>query len=213
MTTRTEEIHPHLAELFKKHGMSAADQALVLQTSLLSTGRLIGMIQALEVARGVAGETAEVGVAHGGTSRLIALRNGGRRHWCCDTFVGLVDVGPNDPQFSNGQFNNPLPKVAATLRGLSNVEMVSGYFPQSAPEAMREARFSLVHIDVDTYASIKGCFQFFASRMAPGGVIVLDDVIKPHGCAGAIKAFRELPQIGWKVIARTAPQAVVRFDQ
>lgn len=215
MTVRPDDIPQELAVPLQRLGLPEQEQRAVLATSLLSISRLMGLAEALELTAHVPGDTAEVGVAHGGTSRLIAKANGGRVHWACDTFQGLVDAGEHDT-LTNGQFSNPREKVEAALAGCGNVCLVPGYFPGSAPAAMRSARFRLVHVDVDTYQSIRNCFAFFATRMAPGGVLVLDDVIGTRGCAGAVKAFAEIRKArsgGWAVInTANPPQAVVRFS-
>lgn len=180
------------------------------RNSLLSEGRLFAIGAALKVARTLPGDTAEVGVAAGGTTRLIAVSNGGKRHWACDTFDGLVDVGKYDGELTNRMFQNVLPKVREELEGLENVRIVPGYFPVSAPPTMQAARFSFVHIDVDTYLSIRNCFEFFAARMVPGGLVALDDVLPPRGTLGAMRAWREIGKER-EVFSLAPPQIIVRF--
>lgn len=179
--------------------------------SLLSTHRIEGILRAAREIENLDGDTAEIGCAAGGTSRLIALRCR-RRHWACDTFVGLVDVCEHD-DLKNGKFRSEHSTTKRRLADLRNVEMVRGRFPDSAPEKMRSARFALVHIDVDTYRSIKDAFGFFAGRMTNGGVVVLDDVIG-RGTAGGKRAWGEISagdHSAWAVIEENDPQIVVRF--
>lgn len=212
MTKRPEEIAPSLIQAVAGR-LTEAELCAVLDTSLLSVGRLKGLIAALDAIKGLDGDTAEIGTAHGGTSRLIARLNGQRRHWACDTFAGLVDCGEHD-NLTNGQFRNPQEKVRANIGRIPNVRMLAGYFPQSATHTMGRQRFALVHIDVDTYQSIHACFAWFAERMVPGGLIVLDDVLE-RGCPGAIKAFEEITAVNrdkrWSVFSTAPPQCVVRF--
>lgn len=183
--------------------------------SLLKRGPLLSIGRCLQEVRGLPGDTAEVGIASGGTTRLIAAGSGGRRHWACDTFDGLADVGAHDAGLTNKMFQNVLPPVREELADLANVRIVAGYFPASADAEMRGAAFAFVHIDVDTYQSILNCFEFFAPRMVPGGLIALDDVLpKDSGCPGAQRAWREIyaqrPR-SWAVFSETPPQIVVRF--
>lgn len=198
-----ERLQIRLANL----GVSSGMQTKLQATSLLSAPRIEGIVNAIEATRKVKGDTAEIGVAHGGTSLLMATLNGDRPHWACDTFAGLVDAGPHD-DLTNGQFANTLERTAQVLKGRANIRLVSGYFPKSAPKEMRESTYSLVHIDVDTYQSILACFRFFSKRMAKGGLMVLDDVLA-RGCVGAMKAFSELG--GLRIHSQTPPQAVVQF--
>lgn len=213
-----EEIGPPLREAFRM--VSERDLHEAVPLSLLCVDRLIGLGHALRAATAVPGDTAEIGAAAGGTSRLMALANRGRRHWACDTFAGLVDVGPVDVGLKNGMFARPRTtpaqaqaRVRRLLAGL-NACTVRGVFPASAPAEMREARFSLVHIDVDTYASMRAAFEFFSQRMAPGGLVALDDVLF-SGAPGAQLFWRELVECrqsrAWEVFSRVAQQVIVRF--
>jgi hypothetical protein len=38
-----------------------------------------------------------------------------------------------------------------------------------------ESTYRLVHIDTDLYLPTKACLEYFAPRLSPGGVVVLDD--------------------------------------
>lgn len=213
-----EEITPRMRLAF--HRVSDEEFRRSIPLSLLCAERLIGIGECLRHVAGVPGDTAEIGAASGGTSRLIALANGRRRHWVCDTFAGLVDVGPKDGDLRNGMFSRRGESAAAArarvrrfLEGL-NVELVAGKFPESAPEGMRAARFAFVHIDVDTYESMRASFAFFETRMASGGVIALDDAVS-GGAPGAQQFWRELVEGrrsgAWERFRETQQQAVVRF--
>lgn len=204
-----------LLALLNKRGIQNVDASRVVATSCLSVSRLKAMVAAADAVGGLAGDTAEVGCGAGGTSRLMALL-GKRRHWVCDTFDGLVDVCKKDGHLTNGMFHNLLDDVKGRLSDLDSLQFVKGYFPQSAPDEMRDQTFALVHIDVDTYASIKACFDFFRLRMAKGGIIVIDDVIG-RGTPGAKVAWNEIlaerprHKPHWDVIEQNDPAVVVRF--
>lgn len=200
-------MDPHLKDAFGR-----SETKRITGTSMLSTVRLKAIMGALEgLPEG--GDTAEIGCNAGGTTRLIAQRNGGRRHWAVDTFVGLVDAEPRDG-LKNGDFaGTSFQQARVMLADLGNIRMVQGYFPACAPPEMLAARYAFVHLDVDTNRSIRDCFAFFETRMLPGGVIALDDVIG-RGTRGAKLAWQGmLPKAsGWRVIAENDPQAIVRFD-
>lgn len=194
--------------------MDSSEVNRCASVSLLTRQRLASIGECLLAACDVPGDTAEVGVAAGGTSRLIAKANGGRRHWACDTFDGLADCSAIDVGLTNKMFQNVRPPVEKFLAGCENVQLVPGYFPASAPAEMAAARFSFVHIDVDTYQSILGAFAFFSERMSPGGFIALDDVLPAgSGCPGAQLAWTEIVARGglWRVYSETPPQVVVIF--
>lgn len=181
----------------------------IMGNSLLSQARLESINRALK--RLPPGDTAEIGCQGGGTSLLIATA--GRRHWACDTFRGLMDVGEFDGGLKNGDFTihkHGLADAARQRLTDAGIRVVTGPFPASAPGEMKAATFAFVHIDVDTYESIKACFAFFAARMTPGGAIALDDVVG-NGTAGAKKAWREIDKRGLKVVSETECQQIVRF--
>lgn len=195
--------------MLTERGIPHAVMSSLVGASSLSVSRQKGLVRALEQAP--KGDTAEIGCKTGGTSRLMALANGGRRHWVCDTFTGLVDCGPWDGKLTNRMFASPRSVAEQWLFGLGNVRIVEGIFPQSAPPDMEAARFGVVHIDVDTYKSTKASFEFFADRMVPGGILVMDDVLWP-GPPGAIAVLDELLVAGRvTIIERNPPQAVVRL--
>lgn len=211
MSTWTyEERMDGLHSAMRERGIEQHSRAIVMH-SLLRGPRLLSIMDAMDRVRGLAGgDTAEIGCSGGGTSILISKLNAGRRHWACDTFTGLVDVGAND-DFVNGRFSGDgIVKVRARL---TDMQIVQGYFPESAPQEMRDARYVFVHIDVDTYESIRQGFAFFEIRMVPGGIIALDDVIG-RGTRGAKKAWMEInsrKEKPWRVVSEVDRQVMVRF--
>lgn len=198
-----------LREMFEARGIDRPE--LVLQFSLLSSQRIAGIIRACDAAQSVAGDTAEIGCASGGTTRLIALLMQ-RRHWACDTFEGLCDVGAEDDALKNGDFSNiesTFDGVSARASDLPTVRVVKGRFPDSAPEQMAAARFALVHLDTDTYLSMRDGFAFFESRVVSGGLVILDDVIG-RGTSGAKLFWSDLDKRGWEVVEENDPHVIVR---
>ena len=70
------------------------------------------------------------------------------------------------------------------------MQLVSGYFRDTLQE-FSELRFSFVHLDCDIYASYMECLEFFYPRLAPGGIILLDEYNDPPwpGCNKAVDEF------------------------
>lgn len=213
-----EELTPAMRAAFHRVPETVLRRAIPI--SLLCMARLIGIGECVRLTSFVPGDTAEIGVAGGGTSLLIAAANRGRRHWACDTFEGLVDVGPHDGPLTNGMFARRKDgvgagraRVEALLSGY-NARVIRGKFPDCAPMEMAAARFSFVHLDVDTYESMRTSFAFFEGRMAPGGIIALDDAVR-GGAPGAQKFWRELVEGrrsgAWERFGQVEQQAVVRF--
>lgn len=205
--------NPHIWKLFGEGSQDGIDRSLLCTTRLQSIAECLAEVDGLE------GDTAEIGAANGGTSKLIAMRKPERLHWACDTFEGLKDVGDEDPVLENGMFFNPLTglpsfeSVKEFLSPLENVRVVQGYFPECAPEEMKQRRFSFVHLDVDTYKSTLASFNFFADRVVPEGLIAIDDVAGQKALVGVRRAWKQLLRRGWTFVREARQQVVMKRDR
>jgi hypothetical protein len=126
----------------------------------------------------IEGDIAEVGVYAGGSAKIIARASLGKKiiH-LFDTFEGIAEVTPHLDSVKIGEFSCPLEYVRDYLKEFPEVRYYQGIFPQSTlqfPEVLK-ARFSMVNLDVDTYATTRACLEFFYPRMNRGGVIVIHD--------------------------------------
>lgn len=140
---------------------------------------------------------AEVGSYRGGSAKFIAetLRRAGRADalFVCDTFAGhaRVDPGLDGPHDVGGKFTDTsVEAVTAYLASYPNVRMLVGDFVQTSAQIASTGSFGCVHIDVDVYEATAFCLRFFAPRLAPGAVMIVDD----YGfltCVGARKAVEE----------------------
>jgi O-methyltransferase len=138
------------------------------------------------------GDVAEVGVYKGGTARLLAEAVGraSKRIHLFDTFRGMPATDPDKDIHKEGDFHDTsLAEVRSFLADLQNVQCYPGLFPDTAGSIVGEV-FSLVHVDVDIYKSVKECLNFFYPRMVSSGIMVFDD----YGfvtCPGARQAVDE----------------------
>jgi O-methyltransferase len=140
---------------------------------------------------------AEVGAYKGGSARFIAeaLRLAGRElpFYVADTFEGHVEVDEvRDPKHKVAtQFLvTSAERVARYLRDLTSIRLLVGDIRETSPAMQHETHFGLVHIDVDVYPITRFCLEFFATRLAHGALIVVDD----YGaitCPGAKQAVDE----------------------
>jgi len=58
---------------------------------------------------------------------------------------------------------------------LENVKVLEGVFPEETGFMIEDKVFRFVHIDVDTYQSVKDCYDWIWPRLEVGGVLVYDD--------------------------------------
>ena len=153
--------------------------------------------QLLRLVSAVPGDTAECGVFSGSSSFVICSANreaivSGKRHHLFDSFEGLSAPEANDgDHWQPGDLSYGLERVQENL---SQFDGATSYYPGWIPDRFADVEnvgFSFVHIDVDLYQPTRDSMAFFYDRMAPGGVILVDD----YGftsCPGATQAVDEV---------------------
>jgi ubiquinone/menaquinone biosynthesis C-methylase UbiE len=157
--------------------------------TLVSADRCFMLFQMARYAQRKQGEFAEVGVYKGGTARLIAKVCPNKKVHLFDTFSGLPKGNPDIDIHEQGDFADiSLESVQNFLRDCNNVVYHPGFFPDTAKEIIE--KFSLVHIDVDLYQSVKDSLEIFYNKLVPGGVMVFDDYEWP-AYPGVKKAVNE----------------------
>jgi O-methyltransferase len=154
---------------------------------LLDINEAYQVFMAVKRTEKVGGDVAEVGVYKGGSAKLICEAKGNRRLHLFDTFAGIPKVEAID-DFSVGQFAASLEGVRGYLEGYRDVRFYKGMFPDTA-DAISDARFSFVHLDVDTYESTSSCLRFFYPLMNRGGVMISHDYISVRGVRQAFDEF------------------------
>jgi O-methyltransferase len=140
---------------------------------------------------------AEVGAFKGGSARFLgealAWFNRSNPLYVCDTFQGhaVVDADLDGPHRVGEQFTNTsYEDVSSYLADLPTVRIVQGDFRLTSRQIECAAPFALAHVDVDVYPVTGHCLEFFAERLLPGGLVVVDD----YGfttCRGARQAVDE----------------------
>lgn len=139
---------------------------------------------------GPQGDVAECGCWTGHSSYIISkiLREHGFKgeFHIFDSFEGgLSDKGPKDRNERYAQspdeiqrekmiFASTEEQVRETLAGFDFVRLYNGWIPTRFPE-VKDRSFFFVHLDVDLYQPTMDSLKFFYPRLAPGGIIVVDD--------------------------------------
>jgi hypothetical protein len=162
------------------------------------------------IKRGVTGAIVECGIAGGGSSAVmaLALRDAGafRHLWLFDSYEGLPDPTLDDIDPASGGTGahiRPLPK-GSCLGTFEEVEhlmgdvigvprdqftMVKGWFQDSVrPNAETIGEIAVLRLDGDWYESTRTCLDGLYSRLAPGGLLIVDDY---HSCFGSHRALNE----------------------
>jgi hypothetical protein len=148
------------------------------------------------------GNTAEIGVYKGYTSKLIHTFTQDKTHYCYDTFCGIIGATEEDDLHKNGEFSCSLENVKKTIN-MSNVIYKVGYFPDSFSE--NDEKFCFVHTDTDTYDGTKNSIIYFKDKIVSGGKIMFDDYCW-GACPGVEKALTEFKKIDTEFIHKPMPK-------
>lgn len=174
-----------------------ADEVVVPRRTLLGYDRLYVFWQAIRNVALVPGAAAEVGSYRGGSAFFIAsafmsMTGEEAALHVFDTFEGhpAQAISEHDPFHTAGQFSGTAyDDVRDYLSRFARLQIHKGDVSASLP-GLTESSFRLVHIDTDLYQPTLTCLQHFVPRMAPGGVIVIDDYASTK-CPGVPKAVSE----------------------
>lgn len=162
--------------------------------TLLDYQRLAMLLAAVRHSARLDGDIIEFGTFQGGSAGVILQEiSASKTLHVCDSFEGMPDVSSHDNFHKKGDFHDT--SARAVHDGLlelgRNFEMHIGFFDQTiASMCRRDLKFALAHIDVDLYDSVHDCLAYCYPRMAPGGIIILDDYGAPT-CIGGKQAADE----------------------
>lgn len=163
--------------------------------SAMNAQKLPSMYDLISQRIDLVGDVAEVGVFRGGVGIMLGDMLPNKSVYLFDTFEGIPEVCDKDnfhivTDFYDVDYN----EVKETLSEWPNIEVYKGFFPnKEAIELLSNKKFSIVHIDTDTYHSYANCLDFFYPRMVSNGLILLDDYAEPS-CQGATLATNEFMQ-------------------
>jgi predicted O-methyltransferase YrrM len=172
--------------------------------TMCSVARLRALHEAVKwvVENRIPGDVVECGCARGGSAALMALsmRQRGERRcmWLFDTFDGLPAPTKDNPDYEiakllTGRCFGRLEEVQELFREQNideDVQFVKGLFQKTIPQTPID-RIGLLHIDGDWYESVKVCLEELYDKVAPGGIIQLDDYGYWKGARKAVDEFLE----------------------
>ncbi|NRA34119.1 MAG: class I SAM-dependent methyltransferase, partial [Polyangiaceae bacterium] len=166
-------------------------------TSALQVERLYTWFDHLVTRRDVPGDVVEVGCYLGGTSalswRLLQRTQQNRRYICVDTFSGFVasqfarDVELDTPARMAHHFSRSSKTMVQRLMkhyGAGGIELIEGDIAELPVNQLPEP-IALCLLDVDLEVPTYAGLQRLAPRLAPGGVILVDDCPEETDWKGA----------------------------
>ena len=194
-------------DLHRRERLAMVRQVAEERTLLQSPGEACQLLACLEASNRVAGDVAELGVAHGASAKLLSMRLPAGKHLhLFDTFKGLPrGTAADAARFHAGEFESNLEDVRRYV-GTERVHYYPGLFPATA-DPLSGRLFSFVHLDADLYESTLAALQFFYERLSPGGIVLCHDYPWASGVVKAIEEFfRDKPD---PVIELTGYQAMI----
>lgn len=152
----------------------------VYKNTMLDESRLYNLYLGIKFTSKLKGDIIEVGTWKGGSGALMSLsRNSNdlRKIYLYDTFKGTVKSSNFDKYYDDGihsdcsyaQTHNFLKK-----NNSNNFKLISGIFPEIVSKKFHK-NISFCHLDVDTYQSLKDCYNFIWPRLEKFGIIIFDD--------------------------------------
>jgi hypothetical protein len=131
-----------------------------------------------------------------------------------DSFEGLSAPHSNDhpshgdSHASAGRFQADLGGVQQVLSGFPAITFHKGWIPQSL-EALPDAAYRFVHVDLDIYEPTLGALRYFHPRLTADGVIVCDDYgfLAWPGAKRAVDEYAA--ESGCRVLGLSSGQAVI----
>jgi hypothetical protein len=164
--------------------------------------RRFALAELCKLAAPLEGDTAEAGAFQGHGSVIIAKTledtyRENEHHYAFDSFEGLRAPTEDDRRqggwkpWREGQFGEVREEqTRSVLAPFPFTRIVKGWIPDCLSDVPEDARFRLVHIDVDLFEATDDSVRFFYPRLVPDGVMIFDD----YGflsCPGAKKAVDE----------------------
>ena len=164
------------------------------------------VLDSIRQTQSVPGDIVELGAYKGGATLLMAetlqeLSNVSstapapptlhRQLLAFDSFLGYPAPGDSD-RMDNGQFHYAqghhsdtsfayVDKVLRLYGVRDGVTLHEGWLEQSLPQAIApSARFSLLLLDCNHYASTDYALKFFYNKLSPGAVVIVDDYRRPE---------------------------------
>jgi O-methyltransferase len=171
------------------------------QTTVERLGALCAAVEHV-VAHRIPGAVVECGVWRGGSMMAAALtllrRDAASRDlYLFDTFTGMTPPGERDVDFAGrtmypGDHGVPAGEVRGALRDtgydMDRVHLVEGRVEDTLP-AQAPGEIALLRLDTDWYESTRHELEHLYPRLAPGGILILDDYGHFKGARQAVDEY------------------------
>jgi len=161
-------------------------------------------LQLAETVAKTPGCVVECGVWRGGMiAGIAALLGPSRTYVLFDSFEGLPPPKDIDGLSAAAwcadksgpfYFNNCTADIseaerAMKMSGANDYRFIKGWFEDTIPAFVPPEPIALLRLDGDWFESTLICLKHLHTRLAPGGVVIVDDYYTWDGCARAVHTF------------------------
>jgi O-methyltransferase len=189
---------------WRQHKELAAIFHQFREYTMIAERTYITNLELAKLARNIPGCVVECGVWRGGMSAGMATLLGDERaYFLFDSFEGLPPAqeidgkaalewqgNKNDPNYLDNCSASPeIAEKAMRMAGVRNVQLCKGWFEQTLPTFIPPCQIALLRLDGDWYSSTTVCLDNLFDRVAPKGLILLDDYYTWDGCSRALHDF------------------------
>jgi O-methyltransferase len=172
--------------------------------TMIPENTYIGNLRLAARAAEISGSVVECGTWRGGMIAGIAdVLGPARRYYLFDSFEGLPPAkeidGPaalawqsnttGPAYFDNCTASETEARTAMSMSSAKDYRIIKGWFNDSLPRAAVSKPIAILRLDGDWYDSTKCVLDNFASSVAPGGLIIVDDYYIWDGCTQAVNEF------------------------
>jgi hypothetical protein len=181
-------------------------------STTIAKGVYIGNLHLATRAAEVRGSIVECGTWRGGMIAGIAdVLGSGRRYYLFDSFQGLPPAKEVDgaaalawqsnttspAYYDNCTASEEEARAAMSRSAAKDYQIIKGWFEDTLPKMKLQEPIALLRLDADWYESTKCILDNFASCVAPGGMILVDDYYLWEGCTQAVNEFAALRK--WRI--------------
>jgi len=165
--------------------------AAIRRNTLVDRPRCYSLYLLLERITRLSGEVLEVGTWRGGTGGMLASCLPDKKVYLADTFRGVVKSSDWE-HYSDGRHDDTSEREVRNFitneLGCTNVEFLTGVFPEDTGAAVQDTKWAFVYLDLDVYLSTRDAFNFVWPNVVQHGLVAFDDYGMISACAG-IKRF------------------------
>ena len=157
--------------------------------SIIGSGKLIFLYEAVLVTNYIEGDIIECGVFRGGSAYIMASSMHSRKKiHLFDSWEGLPEKHEKDTMsWSKGAFVYSFDKCKELLKPFDDkIIYHKGWFKDTLPDLTNE-KFAVVHLDCDHYQSYMDCFNEIVPRIVDGGFLICDEKIHTKIIPGGVR--------------------------